>query len=164
MSFLKKTQQNTAFVCGFYIVWNHHLLVKRATNIIALINKLNFKLVLFTSVDIIWLILLKMYPRKKSCKVLVQHTLDIIVISSDRINIFFLIASAPTFALNQLKKTIIVTKGREVLIECKPQGSPKPTISWKKGDKAIRENKRLEACFIIPTPNVKLFWSCRWYT
>ncbi|XP_072582371.1 contactin-5 isoform X2 [Vulpes vulpes] len=54
-----------------------------------------------------------------------------------------ILASAPTFALNQLKKTIIVTKGQEVVIECKPQGSPKPTISWKKGDKAVRENKRI---------------------
>ncbi|EFB21034.1 hypothetical protein PANDA_019389, partial [Ailuropoda melanoleuca] len=55
-----------------------------------------------------------------------------------------ILASAPTFVLNQLKKTIIVTKGQEVIIQCKPQGSPKPTISWKKGDKAVRENKRLE--------------------
>ncbi|KAB0370963.1 hypothetical protein FD755_017372, partial [Muntiacus reevesi] len=55
-----------------------------------------------------------------------------------------ILASAPTFALNQLKKTIIIPKDQEVIIECKPQGSPKPTISWKKGDKAVRENKRLE--------------------
>lgn len=34
-------------------------------------------------------------------------------------------------------------------MECKPQGSPKPTISWKKGDKAVRENKRLEVYFIF---------------
>ncbi|KAF4008826.1 hypothetical protein G4228_000704 [Cervus hanglu yarkandensis] len=53
-----------------------------------------------------------------------------------------ILASAPTFALNQLKKTIIIPKDQEVIIECKPQGSPKPTISWKKGDKAVRENKR----------------------
>ncbi|OWK18047.1 CNTN5, partial [Cervus elaphus hippelaphus] len=52
-----------------------------------------------------------------------------------------ILASAPTFALNQLKKTIIIPKDQEVIIECKPQGSPKPTISWKKGDKAVRENK-----------------------
>lgn len=71
-----------------------------------------------------------------------SHTLEVIVIALGRTNIFFLIAAAPTFALNQLKMAIIVTKGREVVIECKPQGSPKPTISWKKGDKAIRENKR----------------------
>lgn len=77
-----------------------------------------------------------------------NHPLEIIVIASDRTNVSFFIASAPTFALNQLKKTIIVTKGQEVVIECKPQGSPKPTISWKKGDKAVRENKRLEVYLI----------------
>lgn len=80
-----------------------------------------------------------------------NHPLDVIAIASGRINIFFFIASAPTFVLNQLKKTIIVTKGQEVIIQCKPQGSPKPTISWKKGDKAVRENKRLEVYFIIQT-------------
>ncbi|RMC07378.1 hypothetical protein DUI87_16843 [Hirundo rustica rustica] len=53
-----------------------------------------------------------------------------------------ILASAPTFPLNQMRKTIIVTKGQEVVIECKPQASPKPTITWKKGDKALRENKR----------------------
>ncbi|KFQ41408.1 Contactin-5, partial [Nestor notabilis] len=53
-----------------------------------------------------------------------------------------ILASAPTFPLNQMRKTIIITKGQEVLIECKPQASPKPTITWKKGDKALRESKR----------------------
>ncbi|XP_075273942.1 contactin-5 isoform X3 [Opisthocomus hoazin] len=51
--------------------------------------------------------------------------------------------SAPTFPLNQLRKTIIITKGQEVIIECNPQASPKPTITWKKGDKALRESKRV---------------------
>ncbi|XP_032708623.1 contactin-5 isoform X1 [Lontra canadensis] len=64
-----------------------------------------------------------------------------------------ILASAPTFALNQLKKTIIVTKGQEVIIECKPQGSPKPTISWKKGDKAVRENKRIA---ILPDGSLRI--------
>nr|XP_045002227.1 contactin-5 isoform X2 [Jaculus jaculus] len=64
-----------------------------------------------------------------------------------------ILASAPTFALNQLKKTIIVTKDREVLIECKPQGSPKPTISWKKGDKTVRENKRIA---ILPDGSLRI--------
>ncbi|XP_003253076.1 contactin-5 [Nomascus leucogenys] len=64
-----------------------------------------------------------------------------------------ILASAPTFALNQLKKTIIVTKDREVVIECKPQGSPKPTISWKKGDRAVRENKRIA---ILPDGSLRI--------
>lgn len=61
---------------------------------------------------------------------------------------FFPTASAPTFPLNQMRKTIIITKGQEVVIECKPQASPKPTITWKKGDKALRESKRSEACSV----------------
>lgn len=61
----------------------------------------------------------------------------------------FKIASAPTFPLSQLKKTIIVTKGQEVAIECKPQASPKPIISWKKGDKAVRENKRSDVYSLV---------------
>ncbi|EHH62135.1 hypothetical protein EGM_20344, partial [Macaca fascicularis] len=64
-----------------------------------------------------------------------------------------ILASAPTFALNQLEKTIIVTKDQEVVIECKPQGSPKPTISWKKGDRAVRENKRIA---ILPDGSLRI--------
>ncbi|XP_034522020.1 contactin-5 [Ailuropoda melanoleuca] len=64
-----------------------------------------------------------------------------------------ILASAPTFVLNQLKKTIIVTKGQEVIIQCKPQGSPKPTISWKKGDKAVRENKRIA---VLPDGSLRI--------
>ncbi|XP_004604874.2 contactin-5 isoform X2 [Sorex araneus] len=64
-----------------------------------------------------------------------------------------ILASVPSFALNQLKRTIIVTKGQEVLIECKPQGAPKPTISWKKGDKAVRENKRTA---ILPDGSLRI--------
>ncbi|XP_006907562.1 contactin-5 [Pteropus alecto] len=64
-----------------------------------------------------------------------------------------ILASAPTFALNQLKKIIIVTKGQEVVMDCKPRGSPKPTISWKKGDKAIRENKRIA---ILPDGSLRI--------
>ncbi|XP_060013892.1 contactin-5 [Lagenorhynchus albirostris] len=64
-----------------------------------------------------------------------------------------ILASAPTFTLNQLKKTIIITKDQEIIIECKPQGSPKPTITWKKGDKAVRENKRIA---ILPDGSLRI--------
>ncbi|XP_008627063.2 PREDICTED: contactin-5 [Corvus brachyrhynchos] len=64
-----------------------------------------------------------------------------------------ILASAPTFPLNQMKKTIIVTKGQEVVIECKPQASPKPTITWKKGDKVLRENKRIT---ILPHGSLRI--------
>ncbi|XP_063112265.1 contactin-5 [Cavia porcellus] len=64
-----------------------------------------------------------------------------------------ILASAPTFAPNQLKKTVIVTKDQEVIIECKPQGSPKPNISWKKGDKAVRESKKIA---ILPDGSLRI--------
>nr|XP_020651666.1 contactin-5 isoform X1 [Pogona vitticeps] len=64
-----------------------------------------------------------------------------------------ILASAPTFPPSQLKKIIIVTKGQEVAVECKPQGSPKPTITWKKGDKALRENKRIT---VLPDGNLRI--------
>ncbi|XP_008846890.1 contactin-5 [Nannospalax galili] len=64
-----------------------------------------------------------------------------------------ILASAPSFALSQVKKTIIVTKDQEVLIECKPQGSPKPAISWRRGDKAVRENKRIA---ILPDGSLRI--------
>uniref|UniRef100_A0A8U8B8W2 Contactin-5 n=1 Tax=Geospiza parvula TaxID=87175 RepID=A0A8U8B8W2_GEOPR len=63
------------------------------------------------------------------------------------------LASAPTFPLNQMRKTIIVTKGQEVAIECKPEASPKPTITWKKGDKVLRENKRIT---ILPHGSLRI--------
>ncbi|XP_038936629.1 contactin-5 isoform X3 [Rattus norvegicus] len=64
-----------------------------------------------------------------------------------------ILASPPSFELNQVKKSIIVTKDREVLIECKPQGSPKPAISWRKGDKAVRGNKRIA---ILPDGSLRI--------
>ncbi|XP_075822947.1 contactin-5 [Microtus pennsylvanicus] len=64
-----------------------------------------------------------------------------------------ILASPPSFELNQVKKTIIVTKDREVLIECQPQGAPKPTISWRKGDKVVRGNKRIA---ILPDGSLRI--------
>lgn len=70
--------------------------------------------------------------------------------------LLFAAASPPSFELNQVKKSIIVTKDREVLIECKPQGSPKPAISWRKGDKAVRGNKRWELYFAFQSFIIKI--------
>ncbi|XP_042315641.1 contactin-5 isoform X2 [Sceloporus undulatus] len=64
-----------------------------------------------------------------------------------------ILASAPTFPSSHLKKTIIITKGQEVTVECKPQASPKPTISWKKGDKVLRENKRIT---VLPDGSLRI--------
>ncbi|XP_075707631.1 contactin-5 isoform X1 [Rhinoderma darwinii] len=63
------------------------------------------------------------------------------------------LASAPSFELNQRQKTIIITKGKEVVMECKPQASPKPTISWMKGDRAVRQNKRIA---VLPDGSLRI--------
>ncbi|KAM4700962.1 contactin-5 [Discoglossus pictus] len=63
------------------------------------------------------------------------------------------LASAPTFEINQRQKTIIITKGKEVVMECKPQASPKPAISWMKGDKAVRQNKRIA---VLPDGSLRI--------
>lgn len=52
-----------------------------------------------------------------------------------------ILASAPVFIPNPIH--IIATLGKDVLLECKPKASPKPRITWKRGDKRIVPNKRI---------------------
>ncbi|XP_043097973.1 contactin-4 isoform X2 [Puntigrus tetrazona] len=53
------------------------------------------------------------------------------------------IAFAPDFSQNQLKSHTLVKEGGDVLVECKPKMSPRGTISWRKGNDALRENSRI---------------------
>ncbi|RXN09151.1 contactin-4-like isoform X1 [Labeo rohita] len=53
------------------------------------------------------------------------------------------IAVAPDFSQNQLKGHTLVKEGGDVLIECKPKMSPRGTISWRKGNDALRESSRI---------------------
>ncbi|XP_067316346.1 contactin-4 isoform X3 [Pseudorasbora parva] len=53
------------------------------------------------------------------------------------------IAIAPDFSQNQLKSYTLVREGGDVLIECKPKMSPRGTISWRKGNDALRESSRI---------------------
>ncbi|XP_026068967.1 contactin-4 isoform X2 [Carassius auratus] len=53
------------------------------------------------------------------------------------------IAVAPDFFQNQLKSHTLVKEGGDVLIECKPKMSPRGTISWRKGNDALRESSRI---------------------
>uniref|UniRef100_A0A8B9GH68 Contactin 4 n=1 Tax=Amazona collaria TaxID=241587 RepID=A0A8B9GH68_9PSIT len=53
------------------------------------------------------------------------------------------IAVSPDFSKTLLKKLTLVKVGGEVIIECKPKASPKPTYSWKKGREILRENERI---------------------
>uniref|UniRef100_A0AAR2KI38 Contactin-5 n=1 Tax=Pygocentrus nattereri TaxID=42514 RepID=A0AAR2KI38_PYGNA len=43
-----------------------------------------------------------------------------------------ILASAPMFNTNTV--TIIATMGKDISLECRPRASPKPRITWKKGD------------------------------
>ncbi|XP_028320598.1 contactin-5 isoform X3 [Gouania willdenowi] len=52
-----------------------------------------------------------------------------------------ILASAPIFVPNPVR--VIATLGKDVLLECKPRASPKPRITWKRGDRRIQLNKRI---------------------
>uniref|UniRef100_A0A8D0EQJ2 Contactin 3 n=1 Tax=Strix occidentalis caurina TaxID=311401 RepID=A0A8D0EQJ2_STROC len=53
------------------------------------------------------------------------------------------VASAPDFSKNPMKKLIQVQIGRTVDFECKPKASPKAKCSWKKGGEQLHENERI---------------------
>ncbi|OXB81552.1 UNVERIFIED_CONTAM: hypothetical protein H355_008400 [Colinus virginianus] len=53
------------------------------------------------------------------------------------------VASAPDFSKNPMKKMIQVQIGSTVDFECKPKASPKARCSWKKGDEQLHGNERI---------------------
>ncbi|KYO24955.1 hypothetical protein Y1Q_0023809 [Alligator mississippiensis] len=53
------------------------------------------------------------------------------------------VASAPDFSKNPMKKLIQVQIGSTVNFECKPKASPKAKCSWKKGGELLHENERI---------------------
>ncbi|NXG05993.1 CNTN3 protein, partial [Sakesphorus luctuosus] len=53
------------------------------------------------------------------------------------------VASAPDFSKNPMKKLIQVQIGSTVDFECKPKASPKAKCSWKKGGEQLQENERI---------------------
>ncbi|XP_049682850.1 contactin-3-like isoform X3 [Accipiter gentilis] len=53
------------------------------------------------------------------------------------------VASAPDFSKNPMKKLIQVQIGSTVTFECKPKASPKAKCSWKKGGEQLHENERI---------------------
>ncbi|NWV00850.1 CNTN6 protein, partial [Upupa epops] len=52
------------------------------------------------------------------------------------------IAAAPDFSKNPVKKISVVQVGGEVTIGCKPSASPRAVIDWRKGSEVLRQNKR----------------------
>nr|XP_009687341.1 PREDICTED: contactin-6 isoform X2 [Struthio camelus australis] len=53
------------------------------------------------------------------------------------------IAAAPDFSKNPVKKMSIVQVGGEVTIGCKPSASPRAAVKWKKGSEVLHQNKRV---------------------
>ncbi|XP_068264513.1 contactin-6 [Nyctibius grandis] len=53
------------------------------------------------------------------------------------------IAAAPDFSKNPVKKLSIVQVGGEVTIGCKPSASPRAVINWRKGSEVLHQNKRV---------------------
>ncbi|XP_046720959.1 contactin-5 isoform X2 [Silurus meridionalis] len=52
-----------------------------------------------------------------------------------------ILASAPVFSTNTA--SIMATMGKDVSMECRPQASPKPRISWRKGDRKLQNSRRI---------------------
>uniref|UniRef100_A0A6Q2ZIA4 Contactin-5 n=1 Tax=Esox lucius TaxID=8010 RepID=A0A6Q2ZIA4_ESOLU len=52
-----------------------------------------------------------------------------------------ILASAPVFNPNPIR--LIATLGKDVSLECKPKASPKPRVTWRRGDRRIQPNRRI---------------------
>ncbi|XP_027750016.1 contactin-6-like isoform X3 [Empidonax traillii] len=52
-------------------------------------------------------------------------------------------AAAPDFSKNPVKKMSVVQVGGEVTIGCKPSASPRAVITWRKGSELLHPNKRV---------------------
>lgn len=53
------------------------------------------------------------------------------------------VASAPDFSRNPMKKMVQVQVGSLVILDCKPRASPRALSFWKKGDMMVREQARV---------------------
>ncbi|KAM4883139.1 contactin-3 isoform 1-T1 [Thomomys bottae] len=52
------------------------------------------------------------------------------------------VASAPDFSRNPMKKLVQVQVGSLVILDCKPRASPRALSSWKKGEVTVQEHER----------------------
>uniref|UniRef100_A0A8C7I896 Contactin-5 n=1 Tax=Oncorhynchus kisutch TaxID=8019 RepID=A0A8C7I896_ONCKI len=52
-----------------------------------------------------------------------------------------ILASPPVFSLKPVR--LIATLGKDVLLECKPRASPKPRVTWRRGDRRIHPSRRI---------------------
>ncbi|NXP24240.1 CNTN6 protein, partial [Scytalopus superciliaris] len=51
-------------------------------------------------------------------------------------------AAAPDFSKNPVKKTSVVQVGGEVTISCKPSAAPRAVITWRRGSELLHQSKR----------------------
>uniref|UniRef100_A0A4W5ND64 Contactin-3 n=1 Tax=Hucho hucho TaxID=62062 RepID=A0A4W5ND64_9TELE len=52
------------------------------------------------------------------------------------------VASAPDFSKSLVKKSMLIQRGGEVIMECRPHASPKASISWRRGGEFLKDSKR----------------------
>ncbi|XP_074501928.1 contactin-4 isoform X1 [Sebastes fasciatus] len=52
------------------------------------------------------------------------------------------VASPPDFTRRPVKKSTVIQRGGEVVLECRPHASPRATISWWKGGELLKDSKR----------------------
>ncbi|XP_066100838.1 LOW QUALITY PROTEIN: contactin-6 [Saccopteryx bilineata] len=53
------------------------------------------------------------------------------------------LASAPDFSKNPVKKSSVVHVGRDIAIECQPHAFPRATVSWQRGARSLRQSRRV---------------------
>ncbi|KAJ7998557.1 hypothetical protein DPEC_G00206140 [Dallia pectoralis] len=52
------------------------------------------------------------------------------------------VASSPDFSKSPVKKSMLIQRGGEVVMECRPHASPKASISWRRGGEFLKDSKR----------------------
>ncbi|XP_068170736.1 contactin-4 [Antennarius striatus] len=52
------------------------------------------------------------------------------------------VASPPDFSRRPVKKTTIIQRGGEVVLECRPHASPRAAISWWRGSEPLKDDNR----------------------
>uniref|UniRef100_A0A8D3DG18 Contactin 1b n=1 Tax=Scophthalmus maximus TaxID=52904 RepID=A0A8D3DG18_SCOMX len=57
------------------------------------------------------------------------------------------IACAPTFELNPVKKQLLGARDGRVVIECKPRAAPRPRFTWTKDKELLYNNSRISIMF-----------------
>uniref|UniRef100_A0AAQ5ZJN5 Contactin-4-like n=1 Tax=Amphiprion ocellaris TaxID=80972 RepID=A0AAQ5ZJN5_AMPOC len=52
------------------------------------------------------------------------------------------VASPPDFTRRPVKKSTVIQRGGEVVLECRPHASPRATVSWWRGGELLKDSKR----------------------